>query len=96
MRILYLTIAVFLGIAFDWLMYSRLIGIINPQYISNTGYRSFSYPRIYATLIAIVIIFLSAKNGNADVALFFFGCALFLVSNFYAVYRFLRGDEIGE
>jgi hypothetical protein len=92
--LLYRSVAVIFGLAFDWASYSRLTSLLGQVYVTKSGYRAFLYPRIFITLIAIVIVFLSMDHGDTNIAFCLLGCGLFLGSNFYAVYRFFRGDKI--
>jgi hypothetical protein len=62
--------------------------------VTDHCYSAFLFPRIYATLIGIILAFFSVSKDGTNIALCLLGCGLFLASNFYAVYRFFRGDRI--
>lgn len=96
MTLLYFLIAVISGLAFDWASYFRLTSLLGQHYAAENGYRVFLFPRIFFTLIAIILVILSTNKSRTNIALCLLGCGLFLGSNFYAVYRFFRGDKIGR
>jgi hypothetical protein len=82
------------GLAFDWALYSRLAGLLAQHYSLSDGYLTFLFPRVLVTVLSLSLIGYSASAEHSDSALTIFGSILFVGSNFYAVYRFYRGDEI--
>jgi len=85
---------VLLGLAVDWAMYSRLAGLLAQYYNSSDGYLTFLFPRVIVTILSLFLVGYCINEGREDSAMIILGSALFLGSNFRAVYRFYRGDEI--
>ena len=89
-------LVVLTGLAFDWALYSRLTGLLGQHYSSSDGYLTFLYPRSLATISSLGLIGYSISEGGADPLALTTGSILFVGSNFYAVYRFYRGDDVGS
>lgn len=85
---------VLVGLAVDWALYSRLAGQLNQHYSLSDGYLAFLFPRVLATVLSLFLIGYSVSAEHSNSVLTIAGAVLFAGSNFYAVYRFYRGDEI--
>lgn len=94
MAILYCIISVVVGLALDWAVYSRIVFALGRPnlYGEGNGYTKFLYPRIVFTMVAIFVMFLTAGNEGANVAVFLCGAGVFLFSTSYAAYRYLTGE----
>lgn len=92
MKLAYLIMTIGVGLLFDWVFYSRLVTLIcNPAfYGKDTGYVAGLFPRLVVTVLAIGLAFYARTGDSLDVALFALGLALFLGSNLYAVFNFVR------
>ena len=87
--------AVFLvGLALDWALYSRLTGLLSQHYSSNDGYLTFLFPRVFLTILSLILIGYSTREGRDNAALTVIASLLFAASTLHAVYCFYRGDEI--
>jgi cell division protein FtsX len=84
------------GLAVDWALYSRLAGVLAQHYSQSNGYLTFLFLRVLLTVLSLFLIgyLVSAEYRNSVLTIF--GAVLFAGSNFYAVYRFYRGDEIRD
>jgi hypothetical protein len=92
--ILYFLISIVGGLALDWAVYSRIVFVLGRPYFhgDGDGYTKSLYPRMVFTVIAIVVMFLTAGNEGANVAVFLCGAGIFLFSPSYAAYRYLMGE----
>lgn len=94
MAILYFLISVAVGLSLDWAVYSRIVFALGKPYFygNGDGYTKFLYPRIVFTVVAIAVMFLTAGDEGANVAIFLCGAGVFLFSPSYAAYRYLMGE----
>ncbi len=95
LHMLHLALVILCGLMTDWILYSRLAGLLAGQYSSNDGYLNFLFPRIILTVFSLTLMGYSRSGGDACLPEFIIGLLLFFVSNFHGVYRFYRGDDIG-
>lgn len=82
-----------LGLLLDWGLYSRtVISLGSPGFDgSGDGYARLLFPRVVLTLASITALFFAGTGKDMNVALFIGGAGVFLISSFYAAYRFLSG-----
>lgn len=92
MALLYIFLCILAGIALDWAIYIRLIYIIGRPGFFGEGdeYRTFLFPRIAVTILAVLVMFFSGSVEGAHPAIFLAGAGIFLSSTCYALYRYLQ------
>ena len=83
-----------IGLAVDWALYFRLAGLLAQHYSSSNGYLSLLFPRVLVTVLALLLIGYSINDDHTNSMTVIIGSVLFAGSNFYAAYRFYRGDKI--
>jgi hypothetical protein len=90
--LLYIFLCILVGIALDWAIYIRLIYIIGRPGFFGEGdeYRTFLFPRIAVTILAVLVMFFSGSMEGTNSALFLAGVGMFLSSTCYALYRYFQ------